>query len=91
MTSAFDIGDRRRFKASFKDDKGVPANPSLATVTVRAPDGTITNPTLINDGVGEFHVDISFDISGRWIIRIIGTGNVESVEETEVWIRKIRA
>ena len=88
MTSAFDIGDKRRFNAVFQDDAGIAKDPSAVTVSVRDPAGVVTNPSAVNDSVGFWHVDISFNLPGRWIIKIIGTGAVESAEKTEVWIRE---
>lgn len=87
MTVAHDIGDKRRIVATFKDPAGVLTNPTTVTSQVRDPAGTITTPTPANDGPGIFNLDITFDLAGRWIIKIIGAGTIVATEETEIWIR----
>ena len=88
MTVAHDIGDKRTFKATFKNAAGVLTDPSTVSSSVRDPAGTITTPTPANDNVGEYSLAISFNLPGRWIIKIIGTGAVEATEKTEIWIRE---
>lgn len=88
MTVAHDIGDKRRFNATFKDPAGVLTDPTTVTSEVRDPAGTVTTPSPVTDGTGLWHLDVSFNLAGRWVIKIIGAGVVEATEEIEVWIRK---
>ncbi len=86
-TESFNIGDKQRFNANFKDEAGNPKNPTITTATLREPDGVISNPTVTNDGIGLFHVDISFTKTGRHHLEIIGSGVVVSAEETEFYVK----
>lgn len=72
--SVFDLGDIARVTASFTDDAGNPIDQESLTVTVRAPDGTVTHPTgsIIHDGTGEYHLDLEPDQEGTWLGKFDG-------------------
>lgn len=90
MTDSYDIGDRRTFTAKFTDTETPPApkNPTTVTVSIRNPDGVVTNPVAANPAVGTFTVDFEFAIPGRHIINFLGDGAVNAAKEIEVWARR---
>lgn len=72
--SVFDLGDIARVTAAFTDDDGNPVDQTDLTVTVRAPDGTVTHPTgsIIHDGEGAYHLDLEPDQEGTWLGKFDG-------------------
>lgn len=90
-TQVFDIGDRERFKATFKDDTGALKNPTTTVATLREPDGTITTPTINDESTGVKTVDITFTQTGRHYLRFTGTGDVVSSQGTEFYVKKRKA
>jgi hypothetical protein len=87
--NVYDVGDRVRLSGSFSIN-GVKTNPTLAQCRVMGPDGepiTYIAPDVVNDDVGDFHVDVSVNQGGRWYYKWIGTGAVESVAEKYFQVR----
>lgn len=72
-------GTAVRCAVVFTDAAGDAADPTTQTAQVRAPDGTITTPVLTKDSLGHFHVDVTPDAHGDWLVRLAGTGTVEAV------------
>lgn len=91
VTKTFDIGDKQRFTATFKDENGVLKDPTLAVATLREPDGTISTPSVANPSVGIHTVDLAFTQSGRHFLEFVGTGDVVSAQGTEFYILKRNA
>lgn len=95
-TTAHDIGETRRFQATFKDLAGDNTDPSTATIIVREPDGvettesgTVATPAnLTNSATGVWHYDFALTKTGRHIVRWSGTGNVATAERDEFWVRQ---
>lgn len=87
VTESFDIGDRERFKATFKDDAGALKNPTTVVATLREPDGTISTPSVSNPSVGVHEVDLTFSQTGRHFLQFKGTGVVVSAQETEFYVK----
>lgn len=94
MTSTpFDIGDTVRLSAVFTNMEDAPADPTVVTLRIRKPDGTITVLTyaaaqITRDGLGEFHYDYPIAVSGDHYYRYEGTGNVATASETFFRVNK---
>ena len=89
MASTFyDIGDQVRLSALFTNAAGVGTNPTKTLLLVRAPDSDETEPTIVSDGNGAYHYDLSLDEAGKWHWRWVGTGTVETASEGELVVRR---
>ena len=91
VTKTFDIGDKQRFTATFRDDTGALKDPSTVVATLREPDGTISTPSVSPVSTGVHKVDLSFTKSGRHFLEFVGTGDVVSAQGTEFYIIKRNA
>ena len=87
VTESFDIGDRERLKATFRDDAGALKNPTTVVATLREPDGTISTPAVSNPSVGVHTVDLIFTQTGRHLLKFKGTGAVVSAQEIEFYVK----
>jgi len=87
VLATLDIGDRRRFRATFRASDGITTDTTVA-VKILAPDGTSTSPTPVSDGAGVYHHDMTFTMAGRWVIRWTGTGAVVTSEERYIDVRR---
>ena len=92
VTSAHDIGDRRRLQATFKTVAGVLADPTTVTFNIREPDGTVTTKIgtsggLINPSVGVWYYDFTIAQQGRHAWSMAGAGSVITLEEQEFYAR----
>lgn len=75
-------GDVVRLETTFTaGDPPVPADPGTVTVTVRAPDGSTSTPTVSNMGTGEYRADVTATLAGMWVYRWTGAGAVVGVDE----------
>lgn len=70
-----DYGATERVTAGFTA-AGVPADPTTITVTVIAPNGTVTTPTAQQADVGEWYIDLVLSQVGAWRVTWEGTGAV---------------
>ena len=87
VTESFDIGDREKFKASFKDDAGALKNPTTVIATLREPDGIISTPGVTNDSVGVHSIQHTMAKTGRHLLGFKGTGVVVSSQEIEFYVK----
>ena len=85
--ATYDIGDRPRATVTFTSVTGTPTNPTTVTVTVQDPTGAETSPAATSDGSGVYHVDVDATMSGRWLVRFVGTGNVVAAVEDSFFVR----
>ena len=64
------VGQTVILQATFTDIAGVLVDPSSVTLTIEAPDGTITTPVPTNPSVGVYQHPLDLDESGdfdyRW-------------------------
>lgn len=77
MAGYYDVGDRVRMTANFKDDLGADIDPTTVVVSVAAPDGTITSYTygtdveVVKDSVGNYSYEQTMTAEGsmqyRWV------------------------
>lgn len=61
-------------EATFLDALGNPYNPTSVTVTVRSPNGTLTNPAVTNPALGEFESQFTLNRIGVWRFEFTGSG-----------------
>jgi hypothetical protein len=63
-----------------KNLAGAEVNPGTVSVKVKSPLGVITtyvyltNPEVVKDSDGNYHIDIDPDRQGVWSVKWIGTG-----------------
>ena len=88
--SDWDIGDVVTISAVFRDAAGALADPTTTTLTVMAPDGTLSTPTPVKDSTGTYHADVPVTASGSWAYRWLGTGAVAAAEEGTFSVRRRR-
>jgi len=77
MAGYYDVGDRVRLTANFKDDLGADTDPTTVVVSVAAPDGTITSytygtdPEVTKASVGNYAYEETMTTEGsvqyRWV------------------------
>lgn len=87
MTESFYIGDRKEFKATFKDANGTLTDPTTVTGTIRDPDAALTTPTVNNLSTGVYTMNFEFAKPGRHIAYFIGDGALNAAVEIEAWAR----
>jgi len=97
MTTSYDIGDGRRFTATYTDIDGAAADPTTVTVRIREPDGTVTayvygtDAEVVKSTTGVYYVDWTFNQTGRHQVRWEGAGDVTTAQQTEVYVRRTYA
>lgn len=85
--NTYDKGDQVRLIGTFKDITGSVTDPTVVTVRVKNPLGTVTTPAATQESPGVYHVDVTLDESGTWWYRFEGTGAVVAAEETAFNVR----
>ena len=84
----YDVGDLVRVVASYVGTDGVtPANPSMVTVQVMNPLGSVATArfgvsSVVQVGSAAYAHDFTITNPGSWFYRWEGTGNVQAAE---VW------
>lgn len=79
MANEYDVGTLVRASVTFRDLDGVPTDPDTVNAKYQEPDGTEvekvydSDPEVVRDGVGRYHIDITLDASGTWYARFEGT------------------
>lgn len=81
MANVYLIGNRVRLSAAFTDINGTASDPTVASLTVKAPDGTTTTPSPTKDSVGNYHADIDVGMAGPWAYRWAGSGALVAAAE----------
>lgn len=78
-----DVGETRRLTFTFTAfATGESTAPTTATLAIRDPDGTTTNPAPVHDGTdGDYHYDLDPNKAGWWTYTWAGQGN--GVDQTE--------
>jgi hypothetical protein len=92
-----DYGDLVRVDTGedgFRDELlGGALDPDTVNLTIRAPDGTITNyvygtdAEIVRDDLGKYHADIDANQSGAWRYRWWSTGTGQASEERQFQVR----
>jgi len=90
---AYDVGDRVRFSATFKDINGTAMDPTTITFKIKSPSGTTTtyvygqNGELVRTGTGTYRVDFDMTEGGVWNYRWEGSGALVVAEEGQVTVK----
>jgi len=92
--NTYDIGQAVRCDVVFADTAGTATDPTTVTFIIRDPSGnetTYTYPpagTIVKDGVGDYHADVTLDEAGLWYYRWEGTGALVAASEHGFYARK---
>ncbi len=79
----YDVGDPWPIEATFTDSDGDPLEPSAVVITIQAPDGTQSTPSVtLEDNVAT--ATVTLDQGGYWHA-IIDPEGVEGVERFEAY------
>ena len=66
------IGAGARIRLDAATAEGLPIDPDVVRVKVMTPAGTVTTytygngPDVVRDALGQYHLDVPLDKSGRW-------------------------
>jgi hypothetical protein len=74
--ATIDVGDVYVIAVSTYDTAGVLANATTCVITVTAPDGTITTPTVTNPSTGNYQASFTCAQAGSHKVRAVATGLV---------------
>ena len=74
------VGQEKKYTATFKADAVAAA--TTVTVTIKDPDGIESNPTTTTSATGVYEFDLLFTKSGRWDIKVVGSGGVNAATQT---------
>lgn len=78
----YDIGDGIRLSVVFSDaTNGAPGDPTVVTLTLQTPDGTVSGLIVERDAVGRYHADYLTVQPGVHTYRWAGTGALPSAAE----------
>lgn len=86
MTLAYTVGTTVRLAATFQVD-GVNVDPTTVTFKSQAPDKVLTtyvfgiDAELVQDAVGQYHVDFNITQSAHYLYRWEGTGAAQVTAE----------
>lgn len=88
----YDKGDAERLTWITRDSTNALADPTTVALTIRKPDGTSATYTyagaqIVRDSLGTWHYDTTWDQSGLWEYRWVGTGALALSEEGALWVR----
>lgn len=91
MAGPYDIGDMVRVKAAFTTtETGAAVDPGAVTLTVEAPDGTETTPSVTKTAVGMYQGDYAPTMPGIHEYRFAGTDSNIAAKEGRFTVRRRR-
>jgi hypothetical protein len=92
---AYSVGDLVRLSVTFTNAAGTETDPTSIHFKYKAPsDAVVTDltygsdPEVVKDSAGVFHVDLSADEAGVWVWRFEGTGAVEQSDEGQFLVQQ---
>lgn len=91
---AYDKGDLVRSSVAFLNASSVATDPTTITVKVEDPsqnESTYvygTDADVVKDSTGNYHLDVTPDETGTWVVRWIGTGTVAQVDEDPFYCKR---
>lgn len=77
----YDIGDRIRLTATFRNSATILDSPDTVTWRVKDPAGIITTPTDAPQGAGVHQTTVNVTASGIWYYRAEGSDNPKAAGE----------
>lgn len=92
-STPLDIGDVATVTSTFTNAAGAPTNPTVVTLRIKKPTGTVTvvnQASLTNTSAGVWTYDVAIDTAGIWWYRFEGTGAVAAAEEDYLFVRNRR-
>lgn len=87
MATSYDLGDLVRVSGAFTTAAGVAQDPSVVKCSVRSPAGVVTtytygtDPELMKDSTGNYHIDVSAATIGTYYYRWFSTGTGQAADE----------
>lgn len=89
----YNIGDKRRLTATFKDIDDVLTDPTVITFIMKEPDGTSTSQVngdsvVVSSSTGVWYVDWTITQEGVHNYEFKGTGAVVTAEESSFRVRR---
>lgn len=79
------LGQRATLRTEIRNEAGQLANATV-TLTVTAPDGTVSTPIVANDGTGLYSAQVTFDQVGDWLRVWSATGAVVTTDADQVHV-----
>lgn len=92
MANTYDVGDSVRISSKFTVLR-VAEDPTTVVLKIKKPGATTSIEysfalsEVVKDSVGNYHVDIAIDKSGRWQYRWEGTGACHAASEGSFMVR----
>lgn len=87
----YHVGTAVRMTGTFKNDAGVPTDPSAITLRIEPPTGAVivkTHPAdLTRVSAGVYRYDHIVDKAGQWKYRYEGTAPVPATNEEHFWVK----
>ncbi len=82
-----DIGDAPTLSWALYSDvaKTTPIDATV-TLTVKAPDGTTSTPSVSHDGTGEYSATVEMTASGTWWYRWKATGAIKASDRGRILV-----
>lgn len=74
MSNTWDVGDVVTIGVVVRDSAGAAADATDVTVTVTAPDGSLSTPDVVRTAVGTYEAGFLVQMPGRWGYRFVATG-----------------
>lgn len=91
MAEIISVGDARTLYGEWDVD-GTPTDPTVVTFTVRTPAGDSTDyifgtdPEVVQDSTGRYHLDLLLDSPGLWTYRLVGTGAAAGTKDGSFYV-----
>lgn len=90
--NVYQKGDLARISGVFTNTLGTAIDPTGLTLKYTPPSGTTvslvydTDPEVVRDSLGNYHVDLDVNEAGRWFYRWEATGTGQAVEHGEFMV-----
>lgn len=88
----YDVGDLVHITADFTNQAGSPTDPTAVICKIKTPGGTVTtytygtDPEIVKDSVGSYHLDHIATQEGTYKYRWEGTGAVQAAEDGRFYV-----
>lgn len=79
------LGQRASVRTTVQDAAGALTDATVV-LTVTAPDGTVSTPTVTHPGTGTYAADVTFDQAGDWLRVWSTTGTVVSTDVDQIHV-----
>lgn len=79
------LGQRATLRTEIRNEAGILADATV-TLTVTAPDGTVSTPAVAHDGTGQYSAEVTFSQAGDWLRVWTSTGAVVTTDADQVHV-----